>query len=141
MKRVLFLCSANMARSIMAEAILRKEGGGQFEAYSAGAEAAGMISPFAIESLQNRGYPTDGLSSKDWDIYSGDEAPDFDFVISLCSQARAAIQPLWEGGGEWIHWPVTDPIRVEGNQTRMRASFDDVCDAIIGNVCEFIADH
>lgn len=138
-KRVLFLCDSNMARSIIAEAILNKDGAGRFEAKSAGIEPAGLVSPFAINVLKEHGYPTDGLSSKDWAAFARASAPDFDFVIAVSSGARAAVRAEWTRGGEVFHWPVTDPVLVEGNQTRMGASFEDVFDTLKKYIAAFIA--
>ena len=138
-KRVLFLCDSNMARSIMAEAILKKDGAGRFAAFSAGIEPAGMVSPFALEALRDHGYPTDDLSSKDWSNYSEPGGPDFDYVIPVSSNANAAVKAEWNRGGEILYWPVTDPVLVEGNQTRMRASFEVVFDTLKKYISAFIA--
>lgn len=138
-KRVLFLCDSNMARSIMAEAILNKQGAGAFEAASAGVDPAGMVSPFAIEVLKDHGYPTDGLASKGWEEFQKPDAPAFDYVISASSGAREAVRAEWRGGGEILYWPVTDPVLVEGNQTRMRASFEDVFDGLEKYIATFVA--
>ncbi|MCG8441526.1 MAG: arsenate reductase ArsC [Caulobacterales bacterium] len=136
--RVLFLCTGNSARSIMAEAILRHAAGDRFEIHSAGADPAGMVSPFALAALERRGVRTDRLTSKSWEIYAGADAPAFDHVISLCRRAAEEVFPQWERGGERVHWPVTDPLLVEGNHARMQASFDEIGDVIAAYVDRFL---
>ncbi|MEM8935705.1 MAG: arsenate reductase ArsC [Pseudomonadota bacterium] len=137
--RVLFLCTSNMARSIIAEGILKQDGGSDFDVHSAGAEPAGVISPFAIRVLNENGYGSDGLASKSWEPFAAAGQAPFDYVIALSSQARDAVFPEWKSGGELIYWPVTDPILVEGNMARMQANFEDAYETIKKYIDDFRA--
>lgn len=94
---VLFLCNGNSARSILAESILRKEGGGRFRAFSAGSHPKGAVNPLALRVLENFDYPTDGMRSKGWEEYSGPDAPVMDFVFTVCDQAAGEVCPIWPG--------------------------------------------
>jgi protein-tyrosine-phosphatase len=105
---VLFLCTGNSARSILAEAILNDEGGGQFQAYSAGSDPRGEIHPAAIELLKEFGYATHDLNSKSWEVFLGDDAPQFDFVFTVCDHAAEAC-PVFPGAPMTAHWPIDDP--------------------------------
>ncbi len=138
---VLFLCTGNSARSIMAEAILNHDGGGKFTAFSAGADPAGAVSPFALQTLERHGYPHEGARSKSWEEFTDEDAPQFDYVITVCGRAKDDVCPLWRGGGEILHWPVTDPVLVEGNQARMQASFEEVFGVLKKRIGDFINSH
>ena len=111
---VLFLCTGNTARSVLAEGILRKEGGGQFNAFSAGSQPKGVVNPFAIKTLEAFGYPTDGYRSKSWDEYAGPKAPSMDFIFTVCDNAAGETCPIWPGHPMTAHWGVEDPAAVEG---------------------------
>ncbi len=120
---VLFLCTGNSARSILAEAILNAEGKGKFKAYSAGSHPSGKVNSFSIELLEQRRYPTDGLRSKAWDEFAALGAPDLDFVFTVCDNAAGEVCPVWPGQPISAHWGVEDPAAVEGADEEKRKAF------------------
>jgi protein-tyrosine-phosphatase len=120
---VLFLCTGNSARSIMAEAILASEGKGRFNAYSAGSFPTGRVNPFAIELLERNRLPTQGLRSKSWDEFAKPGAPFLHFVFTVCDQAASEPCPIWAGPPMTAHWGVPDPAAVEGGDDVKRKAF------------------
>jgi arsenate reductase (thioredoxin) len=120
---VLFLCTGNSARSIMAEAILNSIGKGKFRAYSAGSHPTGSVNPFALELLEKNRLATSWLRSKDWNEFSRPGAPFMDFVFTVCDQAAAETCPLWPGQPMSAHWGVSDPAAVQGSDDAKRAAF------------------
>ncbi|MRH78188.1 arsenate reductase ArsC [Spiribacter sp. C176] len=119
---VLFLCTGNSARSILAESILNHIGGDKFTGYSAGSFPAGQVNPFAIRMLEQMKLPTDGLHSKNWEVFSGPDAPHMDFVFTVCDSAAAEPCPVWPGQPMTAHWGMPDPAAVEGSdEERLRA--------------------
>jgi len=120
---VLFLCTGNTARSVLAEGILRKEGAGRFNAYSAGSQPKGMVNPFALKVLGAHGYPTDGFRSKNWDEFAVPGAPVMDFVFTVCDSAAGEACPLWPGQPMTAHWGIPDPAAVEGTDLEKEAAF------------------
>lgn len=122
---VLFLCTGNSARSIMAEAILNHVGRPRFRAYSAGSHPAGTVNPLALELLQRNHVSTEGLRSKSWDELAAPGAPRLDFVVTVCDRARAETCPVWPGQPILAHWGVTDPAGVVGTEEERRAAFRD----------------
>ena len=120
---VLFLCTGNTARSILAEGILARDGQGKFRAYSAGSQPKGMVNPFAIKVLQNFGYSTEGLSSKSWDVFASSDAPKMDFIFTVCDNAAGEACPLWPGQPMTAHWGIEDPASVEGTDLDKERAF------------------
>jgi arsenate reductase len=120
---VLFLCTGNTARSVLAEGILRKDGGGRFNAYSAGSQPKGVVNPFALKVLDTYGYPTDGFRSKNWEEFSGPDAPPMDFVFTVCDSAAGEACPVWPGHPATAHWGIEDPAAVEGSDLDKQRAF------------------
>jgi len=120
---VLFLCTGNTARSILAEGILRKEGAGRFRAYSAGSQPKGIVNPLAVKTLAAFGYPDDGYRSKSWDEFAVPGAPQMDFVFTVCGNAAGEICPVWPGHPMTAHWGVDDPASVEGSDLTKETAF------------------
>ena len=120
---VLFLCTGNSARSIMAESILRKDGGGRFEASSAGSDPKGTINPFALKEITDNGYPAEGLRSKGWQEFARHGAPAMDFVFTVCDNAAGEACPVWPGQPMTAHWGIDDPAAVEGADVQKAAAF------------------
>ena len=120
---VLFLCTGNSARSILAESILRKDGGGRFQSFSAGSEPKGEVNPFALKVLESLEYPTEGMRSKSWLEFAAPDAPVMDFVFTVCDNAAGESCPVWPGQPMTAHWGIEDPAAVEGNDLQKHAAF------------------
>jgi arsenate reductase len=121
---VLFLCTGNSARSILAESILLKEGAGRFRAFSAGSHPKRTVNPFAFKVLDAYGYPTDGFRSKSWDEFAAPGAPVMDFVFTVCDTAAAETCPMWPGQPMTAHWGIEDPAAVEGTDIQIEGAFN-----------------
>ncbi len=124
---VLFLCTGNSARSIMAEAILNVAGRGRFKTYSAGSHPTGEVNHFALEQIEAIGYPSDKLRSKSWDEFAGSDAPHMDFVITVCDRAAGEVCPFWPGQPTTAHWGFQDPASAQGSDAEIRLAFAKVC--------------
>lgn len=136
---VLFLSSGNSTRSIMAEAILKRLGGERFRAYSAGSHPTGRVNPLALEQLRQRGYSTEGLSSKSWNEFIGRDAPRFRLLIGVCSKVIAERHPEWPGNPTQLFWDLRSPGMVEGSDAEVRAVFASVCAQIEAAMHELVA--
>jgi protein-tyrosine-phosphatase len=122
---VLFLCTHNSARSIIAECVMNRLGAGKFKAYSAGSRPTGRVHPYALELLQRLNYDTSGLRSKSWEEFSKPGAPVLDFVFTVCDDAANEVCPAWPGQPMTAHWGLADPSRAEGNEAERRFAFAD----------------
>lgn len=127
---VLFLCTGNSARSIMAEAMLNVAGRARFNTFSAGSHPTGEVNHFALEQIDAIGYPFDHLRSKSWDEFAGPDAPHMDFVITVCDKSAGEVCPFWPGQPMTAHWGFQDPAAVEGSDAEIRLAFAKVCKEI-----------
>lgn len=136
---VLFLCTGNSARSIMAEALVTTMSKGRFKGYSAGSKPTGKVNPFAIEQVKKTGYPTDKLRSKSWDEFAAPDAPHMDFIITVCDNAAGEECPYWPGHPTSAHWGFEDPAAVEGSDEQKRAAFEKVFKQIVARMNSFVS--
>ena len=122
---VLFLCTGNSARSILAESLLNRLGGGRFRAYSAGSQPKGEVHPLALDLLRSFDFPIDGLRSKSWDEFAVPGAPVMDFVFTVCDQAAGEVCPVWPGQPVTAHWGMPDPAAAQGSEITQAQAFRD----------------
>lgn len=122
---VLFLCTGNSARSILAEAIMNREGQGHFKGFSAGSHPKGQVHPFALDLLKQMNHPVEGLRSKSWEEFAAPGAPQMDFVFTVCDSAANEICPVWPGQPMSAHWGLPDPAEAAGSETEQRLAFAD----------------
>ena len=135
---VLFLCTGNSCRSVMAEAYLNSIPGISFKGFSAGSQATGTVNPYALDTLEVAKVRTDGLRSKNWDEFSGPDAPEMHFVFTVCDNAANEVCPVWPGQPMSAHWPFPDPAVFEGSETETRAHFLDVFRQIRSRIDIFV---
>jgi len=136
---VLFLCSGNSARSIMAEAILNRDGRGKFRAFSAGSHPKGHIHPYAIDLLRKLNYDVSGFRSKSWTEFARPEAPKLDFVFTVCDDAAKEVCPVWPGQPMTAHWGIPDPAAATGNEAEIRLAFADAFRMLNNRISIFIS--
>ena len=135
---VLFLCTGNSARSIMAEAVVTTMSRGRFRGFSAGSQPGGTVNPFAIEKIETTGYPVDSLRSKSWDEFARSDAPHMDFIITVCDNAAGEACPFWPGHPASAHWGFEDPAAAKGTDDHKRAVFEKVFKQIVARMNAFI---
>ncbi|MCI0352030.1 MAG: arsenate reductase ArsC [Acidobacteriales bacterium] len=136
---VLFICRGNSARSVMAEAVLNDLGAGRFRAYSAGSSPAGRINPFALDLLSGKGFPTSELRSKSWDEFAAEDAPQMDFIVTLCDNAAGETCPIWPGHPPTAHWGFEDPAAHPGPDAEKRHMFEKIFLEITARIRLFLA--
>jgi len=136
---VLFLCTGNSARSIMAEAIMDRLGQGRFKGYSAGSYPKSQVHLYAIDLLKSFNHPTGGLRSKSWDEFADPGAPQMDFVFTVCDNAAGEVCPVWPGMPTVAHWPFQDPAAFEGSETEKRQVFAKVYGLIHNRIAIFVS--
>jgi arsenate reductase len=136
---VLFLCTGNSARSILAEALLGHLGKGRFTAHSAGSFPTGKVNPYSLETLDGMGLPTEGYRSKSWDEFAAPGAPPIDFIFTVCDNAAGEACPVWPGKPVTAHWGVPDPAAVEGTDPQKRAAFRDAANTLRRRIELFLA--
>jgi arsenate reductase (thioredoxin) len=122
---VLFLCTGNSARSVLAEAILNKIGAGQFRAYSAGSQPKGQVNPNTLQLLERLGFDTSGYRSKSWNEFARPDAPEFDFIFTVCDDAAGETCPVWPGQPMTAHWGIPDPAGATGTAAQIAMAFND----------------
>jgi arsenate reductase len=137
-RNVLFLCTGNSARSILSEAILNRLGNGRFRAFSAGSKPVGQVNPGALELLQRREYPTDGLRSKSWDEFAGSGAPQMDCIVTVCNNAAGETCPVWPGHPATEHWDIDDPAGVGDSDEERRAAFEEAYAVLEKRIEKFV---
>jgi protein-tyrosine-phosphatase len=127
---VLFLCTGNSARSILAEVLINRWGQGKFNGFSAGSHPKGQVHPLVLELLQSRGLPTEGLRSKSWNEFAQPDSPNLDFVFTVCDNAAGEVCPYWPGQPMTAHWGMEDPAAAEGTDAQKRRAFLQTCIAL-----------
>jgi arsenate reductase len=136
---VLFLCTGNSARSIMAEALVSTMGKGRFKGYSAGSTPGGIVNPFAIEKVKETGYSVDNLRSKSWDEFAAPGAPEMDFIVTVCDNAAGEVCPIWPGQTVTAHWSFADPAAIVGTDDEKRAAFNKIFKEILSRMNTFVS--
>ena len=139
MRNVLFLCTGNSARSILAEALLNHHGAGRFQGFSAGSFPKGAVHPLALEALRAHRLPVDGLRSKSWNEFAAPEAPKMDFIFTVCDNAASEICPVWPGAPVTAHWSIKDPAAFEGTDDAKRLAFEEAFQDLNARIARFVA--
>jgi len=136
---VLFLCTGNSARSIMAEAILNREGRDNFRAFSAGSQPKGHVHPYTLELLRRLNFDVSGSRSKSWNEFSGPDTTPLDFVFTVCNNAAEEACPFWPGQPMTAHWGVPDPAAASGNEAQIRLAFADAFRMLSNRISVFVS--
>jgi arsenate reductase len=136
---VLFLCTGNSARSILAESILSTEGKGRFKAFSAGSQPKGEVNPHALKELEALGYPSTGFRSKSWDEFAEPGAPEMDFIFTVCDSAAGEACPVWLGHPMTAHWGIEDPAAVEGTEMEKGRAFAQAARYLKNRIMSFVS--
>ena len=136
---VLFLCTGNTARSVLAESVLSRDGAGRFHAFSAGSHPKGVVNPFALRVLAAHGYPAEGFRSKSWDEFAAPGAPKMDFVFTVCDAAAGEACPIWPGQPMTAHWGIEDPAAVEGGDIDKERAFNQAFRFMRNRIAVFVA--
>ena len=136
---VLFLCTGNSARSIMAEVVLNRAGAGKFRSFSAGSQPKGQVHPYALDLLRQLHYDVAGLRSKSWKEFSGNDAPKLDFVFTVCDNAAAETCPVWPGQPMTAHWGMPDPAIATGTEAEIRFAFADALRMLTNRIAIFVS--
>lgn len=137
-RNVLFICTGNSARSILAEVILNQLGAGRFRAYSAGSTPAGRVNPKALELLERNRFRINDLRSKSWDEFAGPDAPHMDFVLTVCDKAAGEVCPVWPGQPISAHWGVSDPAAVRGTEEQIDRAFQEAFSVLSRRISLFV---
>lgn len=142
-QNVLFLCTGNSARSILAEALLNDDaiGGGRFRGYSAGSQPRGTVHPLALDTVTENGLPAGGLRSKSWQEFAAPCAPRMDFIVTVCDNAAAQACPTWPGHPVTNHWGLPDPAAVEGTDEEKRRAFRETFAELHRRIQDFVSRH
>ena len=136
---VLFLCTGNSARSIIAEAILNREGRGMFRAFSAGSQPKGKVHPYTLDLLRKLNFDTESFRSKNWNEFAGPDAPKLDFVFTVCDNAAGEACPFWPGQPMTAHWGVPDPAAATGSEAEVRLAFADAFRMLNNRISVFVS--
>jgi arsenate reductase (thioredoxin) len=136
---VLFLCTGNSARSIIAEAILNREGRGMFRAFSAGSQPKGKVHPYTLDLLRKLNFDTESFRSKNWNEFAGPDAPKLDFVFTVCDNAAGEACPFWPGQPMTAHWGVPDPAAATGGEAEVRLAFADAFRMLNNRISVFVS--
>lgn len=139
MQNILFLCTGNTARSILAEAILAQDGAGRFNAFSAGSQQKGIINPFALHVLARHGYAISGMRSKSWDEFAAPGAPVMDYIFTVCDNAAGEACPFWLGHPTSAHWGIADPAAVDGSDDAKTTAFETAFALLHARISAFLA--
>ncbi|MDQ3205682.1 MAG: arsenate reductase ArsC [Pseudomonadota bacterium] len=139
-RHVLFVCTHNSARSVLAEGLLGRLGSGRWIGHSAGSHPSGRVNPFALDVLRSRGCSLDDVRSKHWESFSGPDAPAMDYVVTVCDNAAGEVCPVWPGNPMQLHWGFADPSAIGDDDQARRAAFEDTAGQIAARIQSFLAE-